>query len=143
MTQDNRGFQITAKDIKPRPENLPLVTGKPGQPSGSPGLMDQIKNGMKQAKEFMDLARELGIDGDIGNILGGLGIKIPGKGKKQAEPGSDPGPSAGNAGAQVKNFLRLMQIRYGDITINELLQHLQRDFGSWKLSDFLQGKLQQ
>jgi hypothetical protein len=52
-----------------------------------------------------------------------------------------PDSPSSTGGQQVRNFLKLLQVRYGDITVSELLEKLKAEFGDWKISNFTKGGL--
>ena len=124
-------IEIRPGDIIPRPTSIvPLAKSAAGEGGGF--SLKNIKSMLEQVKEFKDLAESLGLD------LSGLGLKLGGK-KKDGSPMPDTPAPAG--GQQVRNFLKLLQVRYGDITVNELLEKLRAEFGDWKISNFTKGGL--
>ncbi len=128
-------IEIRPEDIIKRPAILPLKAGG----TKEPGMLEQARSWMKQIKEFKELADEMGMGNQLGGILGNLGIKLGG-GNQKAEISVEK--QAANTGQQVTRFLKLLQIRYGDITVNEALECLRRDFGPVKLSEFTKGDFQ-
>jgi len=118
-------IEIRPEDIIKRPApGLPAT----GQEKGFSFDVKSIKKYIGQAREFIDLAKELG----MGDQLAGLGIKIPGMSDK--EPVAE-NPQRDNQGInQAKAFIQLLIVKYGDITVNELLEKLKDDFGNKKIS---------
>lgn len=81
-----------------------------------------------------------------GNKLSGLqnGVSkmqsIVSKAQSQAESRGDlPAEPGANVYKNIQTFLALCTMRYGDISLEELLQKLRGDYGSKKISDFLKG----
>jgi hypothetical protein len=124
-------IEITPADIIRRPLNV--ATQGATKAAGEGGFsLKNIKGYIQQFKEIKDLAEDLGID------LSSFGLKLPGQKKEAVADARDP---ALTGGQQIRNFLKLLQARYGDITVNELLEKLRAEFGDWKISNFTKGGL--
>ncbi len=129
-------IEITAKDIIKRPLSTAITGVKAGESAKKGNFIQQIKEGLDQFKEIKKTLDEIGID--VGDFLPGLGgKKAPAGGLPAPVPMDARAPVAAQpTGAQqIKNFLKLLQYRYGDITVNEALEHLKQDFGQVKLSE--------
>lgn len=116
--------EITEKDLLDRP-----LGGKPGVAlTKAPGnILAEIKAGAKQVKEIIDIAKSLGLNLKLPPGLTGM---LGQKGEGSAEPTSDaPGV------AQFQAFRQLLIIKYGDITVNDLIDKLRAEMGNRKLSD--------
>jgi hypothetical protein len=136
-------IEITAKDIIRRPADL--ITGAAAPKKGN--IISQFKNGLEQVKEIKKLLDDLGIN--MGDLLGGgtqpgTGMNIPPRISNGQAPPADarapapaPPPPAMSGLQQAKNFCRLLQLKYGDIPINEMLEKMKVEFGDRKISDFL------
>jgi hypothetical protein len=124
---------IRPGDIIPRPANVES-TGAAEKSTGS-GFMEKLKNGLKQAQEIQKQLKDLGIDVD-GLFGKGQAAGLPG-----APVGGDARPPThqDNIKDQLKGLIVLLQVRYGDIPLNELLVKLKADYGNKKLSDFTRG----
>jgi len=132
MTQEP--IEITAKEIIKRPDNLSLGTKSstsPGANQGGGFKLGDIKGYMKQIKEVIDLARELGVE----DMLAEAGINLPGlkKGGKTQEQSTDL-PAPKSQADQFKAFLKLLQMHYGDVTVDELIGKLKAEFGKKRIS---------
>jgi len=141
-------IEITAKDIIKRPLNA--LTDAAGPKKGN--FISQIKSGMEQVKEIKKILDDLGIN--VGDLIGGtkqtpvIGMNTPPRNMNTPLPeGIAPAPAPAAPAAptpqpltvaqQAKNFLALLRLRYGDISVNELLEKLKAEFGEKKLSDFI------
>lgn len=139
-------IEITIKDIVKRPAELAAAGGavKKGN------IISQFKQGLEQFKEIKDLMKDLGID--LGDLLGGQpknalsGLNAPPR-IDGAPPPADtrapapPPPSPGMTPAQqFKAFCVMLQLKYGDITISEMLDAIKAEYGNKKISDFIKGK---
>jgi hypothetical protein len=124
-------IEIRPEDIIRRPANLvPNAVGKAAGEGGGFSIKN-LKGYIQQFKEIKDLAESLGVD------LSSLGLKMPGQ-KKEAAPADARVPALTGV-QQIRNFLKLLQAKYGDITVNELLEKLKAEFGDWKISNFTKG----
>ncbi len=121
-------IEIRPSDIIKRPD---FLTAKAGAEAGGFSVKN-IKGYIQPIKEIKDLMDDLGID------LGGLGLNLGG-GKKAATPPGPDRPPAMTGAQQFRNFLKLLEMKYGDITVNELLDKLRAEFGDWKISNFTKG----
>lgn len=125
-------IEIRPGDIIPRPLTI-TGAAKPAADAGGGFSLKNIKGYIDQIKEAKELLDSLGID------LGGLGVNLGVK--KKENDSSMPDHPAPTGGQQIRNFLKLLQARYGDITVNELLKKLVDEFGDWKISNFTKGGL--
>lgn len=118
-------IEIRPADIIKRPLEVATKTAPGGFNIAS------IKGYAKDIKELIELAKEMGLDAKLpglGNILS-LG--------KKPEAAPPPPP----AGRQILAFIKILQVKYGDVTIVEALDRLRADYGGWRLSDIIGGKL--
>ena len=129
-------IEISEKDIIRRPPGLTGQSGpSPVQGTMTPGkFLDQLKSAMKQMREISDLAKELGLD--LGNIKGLGNLKNLGGKFKALQSGQE---NQANPISQVLLFKQFLMARYGDVTVNELIEKLKEDLGDKKLSQV--GKL--
>jgi len=119
--------------IEIRPEDIikrPLTAGATSQAEGF--SLKNIKGSIQQLKEMKEMLESLGLD------LSGLGAKLGGK---QAAPMPANQAPAATSQNQLLNFIKLLQARYGDVTVNELLEKLRADFGDWNISKFTKGMM--
>jgi len=128
-------IEIKATDIIKRPLGGPGLP--PGAESGGGFSIKTIKGYIDQIKEIKKIADDLGID--LGGMIPNIGGKLNLGGKKGAEALALPQARSGVQ--QVQSFLKMLQLKYGDITMNELLDNLKRDYGKLKISTFLGGGL--
>jgi hypothetical protein len=134
--KEKEPIELTEKDLIDRPAVTGPETAGLGPDKGANPLqfMGQIQDALKQVKAIMDTARSLGLNVNIPG-LGGLN-----KQKGENEPGvgvstAPPGPQA-----QFDMFLQLLVMKYGDITVDELVEKLKAEFGARKISK-LRGKM--
>ena len=127
-------IEISEADIIRRPPDWKPGGTPPGAGQGAmnPGkFLNQLKDAMKQMREISGLAKELGLD--LGNLKGLGKLKDLGGKVKELQSGQ------GNQVSQVLLFKQFLMARYGDITVNELIEKLKEDLGDKKLSQV--GKL--
>lgn len=120
-------IEITEKDLIDRPAGIAGI-GEAAKKGGVNPLayLKDVQASIKQFKEIMDAVRGLGI-----NIPG---LKFPGMAETEAKTqvvNTAPQPSSGQ---QLRPFLNLLAMRYGDITIDELMVKLKEEFGNKKIS---------
>lgn len=121
---EKEAIEITEKDLIERPATLtPGETPGTGQTPQS--VIKAVKDGVKQFKEIADMAKEWGID--IPGLLKG----------KLGQAGPTPEPP--NQQSQFLLVRQLLIAKYGDITINKILERLKADLGDKKLSDLGKG----
>jgi len=106
-------IEIKEADLIERPAQLTTKT-----PTSPASFLSEVQKGMKQVNEILELAKNMG-----------LNLKLPGLGG-----GTDLNPETRQVN-QAGLFLQLLQAKYGDLTINELLERLKVDFGNVKLSE--------
>lgn len=118
-------IEIKEKDLIERPLGGVKLPGT--KPSN---ILGEIKAGVKQAKEIIDMAKEMG-----------LHLKLPGGLLTQGgeEPQADA-PGVANPLGNAKIFLHLLIAKYGDITVNQLIEKLRAEIGDKKLSSITGGK---
>lgn len=119
-------IEITEKDLIDRPLNE-AKKGEAKQGFNPTNFMKQLKGGIEQVKELMDMAQSMG-----------LNINLPGFKNQPKERPTDetkmlPGPE--NIVQQFNSFLALLQMKYGDVSLNELLRKLKEDLGDKKISE--------
>lgn len=118
-------IEITEKDLIPRPETLPVQGAK-----APTSWLSDIKGSLK---DVQDVLNALGIDWK--QLIGrNIGFGIKGEPKEPLPDARGPG---GNPLEQIQVIVRLIAMQYGDITLNELLDRLKKEYGSKKLTDFL------
>lgn len=121
------GIEITAKDIIARPNGIP------GHLPAAKSVIEQVKEYAKTLKEIKGIFSELGID--VGSILGGpFGNQLLPK-KTAGDMEQRQLPPQLTPAAQLRLFIKLLQMKYGDITVDELIVKLKNDFGDQKLSN--------
>ena len=121
-------IEIKPEDIIDKPEGfVPKSTGTGGKETGGFDLAN-IKKMIQDGKEIVDMAQSMGFD---------LRRFLPGIGGRSKENQTDVMQNTGTpSGAQqAMNFIQLLKAIYGDVTVNEALDNLKRDFGSLKLSE--------
>lgn len=120
---------INEKDLLERPPGG-VNPKKPG--GGLASWLGDIKANAKQIKEIIDTAKSMGLNfklpGKLGDLLQGSGETAQGQ-----QEGSSPI-------LQAQIFLRLLITKYGDITVNELIEKLRAEVGDKKLSNITGGK---
>lgn len=120
-------IEITAKDLIDRPANLSLGgTADKGGGFNPAQLMKTIKENMQIFKELRELAESLGLNLNL------PGLKMVSR--KEADTALKDMPEPPNPAKQFNAFLVVLQMKYGDVTVNELLNSLRTDFGNKKLS---------
>lgn len=125
-------IEITEKDLIDRPAAaLPAVVGKAVETSPTQ-VMGQIKDALKQFQELKKMADSMGLKIDLGK-LGGLGNLLGGGGDAREDATPNAMKVEGSA-MQFKMFMQLLKMKYGDITIVELLENLKKDYGKKRLS---------
>jgi len=131
MVEQNKGIEITAKDLIKRPLDMALGGAKTGQ--GALGGIKSVQDIIKEVKATIDLLK--GIPG-VGERLEGI---LPGL-TKGGKPGGSPGKEvATTQGGDFQMLVQLLQLKYGDVTVNEALERLKADFGGAKLSQLTRG----
>jgi len=126
-------IEITPKDIIRRPAVIPGGAALNQRSFNPAKVMADIKSAMKQMQDIINMAKEFGVD--LKNIkgLGSLGKLQDMAGKVKELPGPQ------NQISQVTMFKQFLMMRYGDITVNEVIERLKADLGDKKLSEL--GKL--
>jgi hypothetical protein len=139
-------IEITPKDIIKRP--LETAIGATTNELKKGNFLQQMVDGLKQAKEIKKQLDDLGIDINTffnlggNNSGGGLGPPPPGGGgpvggdarAPHAAPAPTPAP---NPMQTAKGLLTLLRMKYGDITIGELMAQLKSEYGEKRISEFL------
>lgn len=110
------------------PESIGLGKDKGLDPLG---FLKQVETGLKELKAVMDTARSLGLKVNI------PGLNIQGKEPEPDSQGVSAPPQ--NPGQQVALFIYLLQKKYGDVTVNELLEKLKAEHGNKRLSQLNRG----
>ena len=124
-------IEIKPEDIIRRPENLPPGGEKPSQGGGF--NLGDVKKYIKEGKEIVEMAQEMGID---------LRRFLPiGKAGNDNKPDVMQNNATPSGAQQIMNFIKFLQAFYGDITVNEALENLKRDFGELKLSQLRKQQL--
>ena len=127
-------IEIKPEDIIRRPANLgkTALIPKIGE---SQSTLGTIKAQMKQVKEILDIAKQIGFPVDkLKNFLPGMEVQelepepkvLPTKQPQQQSP--------------IKLIHRFLTASYGDITMSELAERLKKDYGNKKLSDIKFGE---
>lgn len=118
-------IEITEKDLISRP-----VTGsEPAKDGGMNPLtmLKTFKQSMGELKEIIETARGMGLNINLPG-LGGLGAE---RHEQKDDARALPPP---NPAQQFNAFLALVQMQFGDITMNELIDKLKAEFGDKKIS---------
>ena len=123
-------IEIKPTDIIKRPLELITEAGSAGG-AKEPNIFEQIKAGINQFKEIKKITDELGFD--LGSLIPGMAGKKQNSGPARADAPAPRGPTGAE---QARNFVKLLKVYYGDITVNEALDKLRQDFGPRKLSEF-------
>jgi len=122
-------IEITEKDLIDRPGGMSAGGG--GEP-GSFNPLDMLK-GLKstigQVKELIDMLKSMGVE------LPGF----PGSGskKEKPEPQTEIIKAQPNPVQMFALFLKMLEMKYGDISVNTLLEKLRSEHGDKKLSELL------
>lgn len=137
MTTEKPGIEISSADLIKRPN---AVT--PGTPPGGVNLGNwvskakEIQGQLKQAQEIINQFRTLS--------GGKLDTMFPFLAKMGNEPGENPlagaappGPSQAN---QLLMLARLVEMKYGDVTINQLIESLKAEYGNKRISQITRMK---
>ena len=135
---------IRPEDIIKRPPVLPGAAAPLTEKKG--GFLNQIVDGLKQAKELKKSLEDMGINVD--SFLGLPGKQAAAAPVKELPPGSGerapirtpPPPPPVSPLDQIKGLVVVLQLRYGDCTVCELIDHLREDYGQKKLSEFTKAK---
>jgi len=123
-------IEITEKDLLDRPPGGVKTGVALTKTSGN--ILSEIKAGAKQIKEIIDIGKSLGLNLKLPPGLTGMlgGGKVEGSGEPTSDaPGGTPGA------AQFQAFRQLLILKYGDITVNDLIEKLRAEMGTKKLSD--------
>lgn len=120
---------ITEKDLIDRPAGIAGI-GEAAKKAGSSPLsyLKDIQSFLKQAKEIMDMAKGMGLNIPGMNLPG---MKTTESGEVKTTLTANPQPTPGQ---QMGFIMQLLAMRYGDITVDELLVKLREEFGAKKLS---------
>lgn len=134
MTQEP--IELKPEDIIRRPPNVE-VGSKVLAPAKEKGPLEEFRGLIKDVREFRDLLDE-------------MGVKIPGMPDKEESAKEEPAPTAAQAAKAAKEaasspprpseaqqlqvLLTMLQVKYGDITINQLIANLIEEYGKRKLS---------
>lgn len=131
------GIEITSADLIKRP----LET--PGTPPGGFNLGDitakgrEIFNQVKQVQDLINQFRQMS-GGKLDEMfpflakMGTMGTELKGK-RTSSEP-----PQL-NEAIQFLMVIRVLEMKYGDVTLNELLDHLKAEYGNKRLSQITRG----
>lgn len=123
-----------SEPIEIRPEDIIKRPFSPTPRETAGGLnLSKITKQVKEAKELIQALQESGIQ----DLLGGMGIQLPGKpapaGQSSRMPATSPSAPAITM-KQVIGFMQLLKMRYGDIPISEAAANLKRDYSDVDLS---------
>ena len=119
-------IEISASDLIDRP--LDVVTVQ-GAATKSPGLMDQVKGVLQMIKQFKDMQKDLKEMGiDLGSMIG-AGVKVQDQPQQPQQPPAAPMD-------QLRILTKVLMLKYGDLSVNELIEKLKKDYGNKKLSSF-------
>lgn len=131
--EEKNPIELTKADLLERPAGSePESVGLERKGTNPMQFLGQIQDALKQVKAIMDMARSLGLNVNIPG-LGGLN-KEKGEGKNSGGLSAPPDPEA-----QFDMFLQLLVMKYGDITVNELVEKLKAEFGERKISKLRKG----
>lgn len=121
-----------AEPIEIRPEDIikrPLTgteLAKAADKGG--GAIGDIKKYLEEAQNIVKMLK----DPAISELLGSLGISLPGGPAKKEE---GPQIAVQGTGAQFQAIIQLLILKYGNISIAELVDKLKADYGNKKLSE--------
>lgn len=124
-------IEIRPSDLIERPATW--VAGATPTPAKGPGLMDQVKQFIKMAKELKDMQKDLGEMGI--NLPGLMGGQVP----PQEPPPGGQQPAQAPPQEQMKMLAMALRLKYGDCSVNELLDKLRAEYGDKKLSELVKG----
>lgn len=131
MTGEKEPVELTRKDIIPRPEGLVVKTASaPASPGTKKNPLTELKEILETVKEFKTMADDLGINIPWMPQGGKAGDPEP----KESDPPAPP------PGGQFIVLLQMLRIKYGDITVNQLIAALVQEYGDRKLSTLVGGK---
>lgn len=142
-------IEIRPEDIIKRPSEVIKESAVDTAKGKGGNFLSQLVEGIKQAKEIKKELEAMGIDFDSIFSPGskkGIGLNPPPPGSSTGQPPADardqnrPNPAnqaVPTPAQQAKSLLRILQVRYGDISVNELIEKLKSQFGDKKISDFL------
>ncbi len=121
----NKGpIEIRPDDVIRRPPGgvKPPVSVSPLPPDKEPGFFDQVKDTFQNIKELKKMADE-------------FGLKIPGvPGGRDMESGDERAvPSQKD---QIRMAVQLLRVKYGDVTVKQLIEKLLAEYGDRRLSSF-------
>lgn len=120
-------IEIRPEDIIRRPAQGMPETGlaKAGEKSG--GAFGDIKKYLDEAQGIVKMLK----DPAISELLSSLGISLPG-GKPKEE---GPQMAIQGQGAQLHAAMQLLKLKYGNVTIVELIEKLKEEYGNKRISD--------
>jgi hypothetical protein len=118
-------IEIRPEDIIRRPA-AGTELAKAAEKSG--GAFGDIKKYLKEAEDIVKMIK----DPAISDLLQSLGISLPG-----GQPKKEDGPQIAiqGQGAQFQAIIQLLILKYGNISIAELVDKLKADYGNKKLSE--------
>lgn len=116
-------IEIRPTDLIQRPAEEEVAKRVGSKTSGPGGWL-------QQAKEMMQLIKDLNemTGGKLTGIVGDK-FKEPGQNVQIESKAIETNQAAG-----IQMFIRVMQMQYGDCTVNELIEKLRADFGDKKIS---------
>lgn len=118
-------IEITALDLIKRPGIADAEAAATGGSKNPFEWLKTVKDGIKQVKEIKDSLEQMGIDTSaITNLIG-------------MKPGGAPQPDKPAGGQQLAVFFQVLKARYGELTINQLLTELKKEYGNKKLSELI------
>lgn len=117
-------IEITEKDLIERSLTAPGAIQGVKPNTGSVSWIQKLRDAKNMINEIKGMASEMGID------LSKLNM-----------PGAPTGMSGATNSQGLSQFLNLMMLQYGDITVADLLERLKTQYGTKKLSQFLGGGL--
>lgn len=114
-------IEIKPEDLIRRPGNLPITTSGA---SKAANLKDQMKQWLDIAKQVDEFTGGK-LKTKVGNLLGG---------QDKQEVRNEIQATQGNPAQGLLMILRSLQMAYGDLTVNELLDRLKKDYGEYRIS---------
>jgi hypothetical protein len=102
----------------------------------------QVSVAIKQVQGVIEELRQVS-GGKLDDIFPILKTLAPGNrppGVEIRAPGADARGPQPNQGEQALMLLRMIQLRYGDMTLNELFDRLKTEYGNKRLSQLIGGK---
>lgn len=125
MNDEKPGIEIRPADLIRRPENAPVRTESVSD------MVSSAKSWIKEIKAINDALKEFGID------LAGILNKKQDSAKGEVYTGNQTTPVVPDASDVIKRLMSMVGSKYGDKTLNELINEIRKDYGNKKLRDLM------